>query len=79
MDDYTAYDAVGLAQRVRSGDVTPADLLTAARTRAEQVNPRINAVVMDVEPSQTADADAAFSGVPFLIKDGCLQFILLIF
>ena len=69
MDDYTAYDAVGLAQRVRSGDVTPADLLTAARTRAEQVNPRINAVVMDVEPSQTADADAAFSGVPFLIKD----------
>ncbi len=66
-----AYDAVGLAQLVRSGDATPADLLTAARARAQTVNPRINAIVMDLEAPHhvAADDDAAFTGVPFLIKD----------
>jgi Asp-tRNA(Asn)/Glu-tRNA(Gln) amidotransferase A subunit family amidase len=59
---------VGLAELVRSGEVKPAELLEAARTRADEVNPRINAIVVDVEPTAAVEG-APFSGVPFLIKD----------
>jgi Asp-tRNA(Asn)/Glu-tRNA(Gln) amidotransferase A subunit family amidase len=51
VDGYTSYDAMGLAELIRSGEVTPAELLEAARTRAAAVNPRINAIVVDVDPA----------------------------
>jgi Asp-tRNA(Asn)/Glu-tRNA(Gln) amidotransferase A subunit family amidase len=44
-------DAMGLAELVRCGEVEPAELLDAARARADEVNPRINAIVVDVEPA----------------------------
>ena len=70
MDGYTAYDAMGLAELVRSGEVKPAELLEAARTRTSEVNPRINAIVVNIDPAAAVgDNDAPFSGVPFLIKD----------
>ena len=68
MDGYRTYDAIGLAELVRSGEAKPAELLEAARTRADEVNPRINAIVVDVEPKAAVEG-APFSGVPFLIKD----------
>jgi Asp-tRNA(Asn)/Glu-tRNA(Gln) amidotransferase A subunit family amidase len=70
MDDYQAHDAVGLAALVRSGEVTPAELLDAARARNAAVNPRLNAVVAEIEPPVVpVAADAPFAGVPFLLKD----------
>jgi Asp-tRNA(Asn)/Glu-tRNA(Gln) amidotransferase A subunit family amidase len=74
MDGYAAQDAVGLAALVRSGEVKPAELLEAARTRSAEVNPRLNAIVLDVDPAHAVEGpavngDAPFSGVPFLIKD----------
>ena len=70
MNGYTTYDAMGLAELIRSGEVKPAELLEAARTRAGEVNPRINAIVVDIDPAAAVeDSDAPFSGVPFLIKD----------
>jgi amidase len=70
MEDYTSRDAVGLAELVRKGEVTPAELLQAARDRAAAVNGRINAVVVDVDPPEAATGDSApFAGVPFLLKD----------
>jgi Asp-tRNA(Asn)/Glu-tRNA(Gln) amidotransferase A subunit family amidase len=70
MDDYGAHDAVGLAALVRKGEVTPAELLEAARRRRDEVNPRINAVVADVDPPlQSTSTDGPFTGVPFLLKD----------
>ncbi|MDC6128598.1 amidase, partial [Burkholderia gladioli] len=45
LDEYTSHDALGLAQRVRDGEVTAAELGELARRAAEAVNPRINAVV----------------------------------
>ena len=42
---YSNYDAVGLAELVASGQVTPAELLEEAITRVERVNGEINAVV----------------------------------
>ncbi|MGC7100199.1 amidase [Amycolatopsis lurida] len=68
MDDYPKYDAVGLAALVREGQATPADLLDAARARLAEVNPRLNAVVREVDPPATP-ADGPFAGVPFLLKD----------
>lgn len=69
--DYAAYDAVGLAALVAAGEVSADELMDAARARAEAVNPRINAIVRDVEPPAGTNSSppAAFAGVPFLLKD----------
>lgn len=74
-EEYRGYDALGLAQLVAAGETTAAELLEAARLRAREVNPRINAIVREI--GAEADARAAapedlsgpFAGVPFLIKD----------
>jgi Asp-tRNA(Asn)/Glu-tRNA(Gln) amidotransferase A subunit family amidase len=70
MDSYTSFDAVGLAERVRAGEAKPAELLAAARERAAEVNPRLNAIVVDVDPPEAVETrEAPFAGVPFVIKD----------
>ena len=43
--EYAQYDAMGLAELVRQGQVTPADLVEAAISRIEATNGRVNAVV----------------------------------
>ena len=70
MKDYQSHDAVGLAALVRDKHVSAQDLLEAARARAAQVNDRINAVVVDIDPPRSASAEGGpFAGVPFLLKD----------
>ena len=69
MDDYQGHDAVGLAALVREKQVSATELLEAAQKRAAEVNDRINAVVVDVDPPQGGDTEGAFAGVPFLLKD----------
>ncbi|MFE2638277.1 amidase [Streptomyces scopuliridis] len=68
--EYVSFDAVGLAELVTEGEVTPAELEAAAREAAQAVNPQINAIVetwpADDEPSP---GSAPLAGVPFLIKD----------
>ncbi len=74
-EDYGQHDGLGLAQLVADKQVTPAELLAAARARADAVNPRVNALVRRLD--EQADARAAapetlsgpFAGVPFVIKD----------
>ena len=79
-DEYAAHDALGLAELVRAGEVTSDELVAAARRRTAEVNGRINAVVVDVDPPATSASssfsgpsagatDAPFGGVPFLVKD----------
>jgi amidase len=71
--EYTQHDGLGLAALVAEGEVTPVELLTAARARMEEVDPRLNAVVRSLD--EHADARAAgdlagsFAGVPFLLKE----------
>jgi amidase len=72
--DYERCDALGLADLVRRGLVTPADLLEAAIQRVEGRNKAVNAVVMplyDLARQAIADGlpDGPFRGVPFLVKD----------
>ncbi|HNI63467.1 MAG TPA: amidase family protein, partial [Agitococcus sp.] len=72
--DYANYDALGLADLVKKGEVTPIQLLEEAIKRRNQVNPQINAVIrsMDDLAYQAIEnglPQGTFAGVPFLIKD----------
>jgi amidase len=72
--EYGDYDALGLAELVRSAQVSPTELLDEALARTAAVNPKINAVIHLME-ARAREAIAAglpegpFRGVPFLIKD----------
>ena len=67
-------DATAQAELIRKKEVTPIELVEAAIERIERVNPQINAVITPMfdEARATASStlpDAAFTGVPFLLKD----------
>lgn len=73
-DDTRWLDATDQAALVRSGQVSPAELLEAAIERIERLDPAINAVVIrwfdharDVAAGELPDG--VFRGVPFLLKD----------
>ena len=73
-DDLAFADATTLAEHVRSGDVTPSELVDAAIARIEAVNPALNAVIhprFDEARAEAAGAlpDGPFRGVPILVKD----------
>jgi amidase len=73
-DDYTAFDATGLAGLVRRGEVAPAALVECAIQRIDALNPRLNAVVersdeLARRAAQRVDVTAPLAGVPFLAKD----------
>jgi amidase len=74
MEDYEQYDALGLAALVRTGEVSPEELLEAAIARIEAHNPLLNAVVTPMFDEARAAIRAGlpsgpFQGVPFLLKD----------
>lgn len=75
VDEYTAYDALGLAELVRKGEVTPSELLDVAIATVERTNPDVNAVVVEMydEARRFIDEDlpedGPFRGVPYLLKD----------
>ena len=71
---YVNSDALGLAELVRGGQVTPAELTEVAIALIEQVDPTLNAVVIrDFERARArarlAPSSGAFAGVPFLLKN----------
>lgn len=74
MNDYTDCDATELAARVRRGDAKPSELVDAAITAIEAVNPALNAVVHRMYDQARIDAagdlpDGPFRGVPMVVKD----------
>ena len=76
-DEYRSHDALGLAELVRSRQVTAGELLDVALQRTADTDQQIAAVVyIQIEQARSAIAaglpDGPFTGVPFLIKDlGC--------
>ncbi len=72
-DEYLEHDALGLAERVRAGEVRPLELLELALERVRLLDPELNAVVRLMEEDARAAAAAGpagpFAGVPFLAKD----------
>jgi amidase len=72
--EYDKYDALGLADLVKEGQVHPIELVDEAIRRIEVVNPTLNAVVVPMfdEARRVARGplpDGPFRGVPFLLKD----------
>jgi amidase len=77
--EYSEYDAMGLAELVRKGEVTSEALCEEAIQRIESVNPKLNAVVTPMydiarQMARRPVMDAPFAGVPFLLKDLMLVF-----
>jgi amidase len=71
---YTRSDATALGELVRKGEVTPGELVEAAITVIDRLNPRLNAVIHRRDELARAEAakvpaDAPFAGVPYLLKD----------
>ena len=72
--EYADHDGLGLAALVKTGEVSPAELVEAAIERIERHNPTLNAVVHKAydEARKVAAGplpEGPFQGVPFLIKD----------
>jgi amidase len=73
-DEYRRYDASGLAELIRTGEVSAEEVFEAFVGRVAELNPLLNAVVLpDFEGARSAIAaglpDGPFRGVPYLIKD----------
>ncbi|MES3026757.1 MAG: amidase family protein [Pseudomonadota bacterium] len=70
-------DAVAMAQAVRTGKATASELVEAAITRLEKVNPQINAVAYPnyerARKMAAAGVAGPLAGVPTLIKDVASQ------
>ena len=72
--DLARLDATAQSELVRSGRVSPTELVEAAIERIERVNPALNAVIGDRFERARQEAgcplpDGPFRGVPFLVKD----------
>ncbi len=74
-DEWAKHDALALADRVRNGDLTPAELAAQAAAGIARMNPALDAVIEvfdDVVADPLRDGmnpDGVFAGVPLLIKD----------
>jgi amidase len=76
--DVLQLDGLGQAQKIRTREVTVAELVDAAIAQIEAVNPTLNCVVIERFAQARAEADrldaagpmsAPFAGVPALLKD----------
>jgi amidase len=76
------YDALGLAEMIRDGEIKSSELVELIIERIERINPKVNAIIhkmydeareraqdWDKKISSGKRIDAIFSGVPFLLKD----------
>jgi amidase len=76
--DITWLDATAQADLVRRGEASPLELVDAAISRIERLNPQLDAVIrtrFDLARKEAADSlpDGPFRGVPILFKDiGCM-------
>jgi amidase len=78
MDDLAWMDAHDQAELVRSGQMTPVELVEAAIARIEKYNPSLNAVIhprFDRARREAAQAvpGGPFRGVPLVLKDLACQ------
>jgi amidase len=72
--EYPSFDALGLAELVRTGAVSAKELVETAIERIDALNPRLNAVIHRMFDRARREVgsglpDGPFRGVPFLIKD----------
>jgi len=73
-DEIALLDATAQAELIRSGELTPLELVDRAIARIERLNPQLNAVIIPLFEKARAQArngvgDGPFRGVPMLLKD----------
>jgi amidase len=74
VSDLSSYDALGLAELIRTKQVAPHEVVEDTIRKIESINPKLNAVIYKTydRARQRASAgagDGPFAGVPFLVKD----------
>ena len=73
--EFARMDACEQAELVRSGQVSPGELVDAAIAAAERTNPAINAIIhprYEAARAESISATGPFAGVPIVVKDlGC--------
>jgi amidase len=72
--EYDQCDGTGLAELIRTRKVSASEVCEEAVHRAEDLNPKLNAIITKTydlarQTAQNPPTDASFSGVPFLVKD----------
>ena len=72
--EFERYDGLGLAELIRTKEVTPEEVLTATLERIDARNSAVNAVVTRMDDQARAAIraglpDGPFKGVPYLLKD----------
>jgi amidase len=66
--EYASYDATGLSQLILRREVSSSEVVQAALSLAEKLNPKINALV-EVWWDDPIPSSGPFAGVPFVVKD----------
>ena len=70
LPEYAGFDAVGLAELIRAGEVSAAEVREVALEAVEHAHAGLNALTMP--PFETAleyEPDGPLAGVPFVVKD----------
>ncbi|WP_143833687.1 amidase [Oceanobacillus senegalensis] len=74
-NEWSRLDAIGLAELVHNGEITPQEVAQQAASGINALNPEINSVIEvfdDVVDDPTKDGmntEGVFAGVPYLMKD----------
>jgi len=71
MEDVCMLDAVGMAELVHRGDVTPLELVTGAVARIERINPVLNAVIRPLFDEARRAAAAVPRDAPSRVCPSC--------
>ena len=77
LSDLSSYDAKGLAELVRTKQITPSELVEDTIRKIEAINPKLNAVIHKPydrarEQALASVGDGPLAGVPFLVKDNAM-------
>src|SRR5688572_8197924 len=74
LSDLSSYDAMALAELIRTRQITPGEVVEDTIRRIEAINPKLNAVIYKTydrarKRASASVGDGPLAGVPFLVKD----------
>jgi amidase len=74
LEEYSSYDATGLADLVARKQVKPEELVATALEAISKTNPKLNAVLQTLPERARGEISAGlpqgpFTGIPFVIKE----------
>ncbi len=70
LDEYARYDAIGLMNLIRSGEISQAEAQRCATDAMLRLNPRLNFLSGSINETPSWQENGPFSGLPFLVKEG---------